>query len=60
LNEKEYFLPFSSFPWFRQAKLEELFNVEVINNNHVFWPAIDIDLSLDIIDDPDKFPLIYK
>ena len=32
LNEKEYFLPFSSFPWFKQAKLDELFNVELINN----------------------------
>lgn len=60
LNEKEYFLPFSSFPWFKQAKLDELFNVELINNNHIFWPELDVDLSLDIIDDPDKFPLVYK
>jgi hypothetical protein len=58
--EKEYFLPFAIFPWFRQAKLEELFNVELLNNNHLFWPLLDVDLTLDIIENPDKYPLIFK
>jgi hypothetical protein len=60
LNEKEYFLPFTSFPWFRHAKLDELFNVELLNDHHLFWPALDVDLTLDIIDNPGKFPLVYK
>ena len=60
VNEKEFFLSFISFPWFRQAKLDELFNVELLNNSHLFWPSLDIDLTLDIIENPDKFPLVYK
>ena len=60
VNEKEYFLPFSSFPWFRQAKLDDILNVELFKNHHLYWPALDIDLTLDIIDNPEKFPLVYK
>ena len=60
VNEKEFFLSFISFPWFRQAKLDELFNVELLNNSHLFWPSLDIDLTLDIVENPDKFPLACK
>jgi hypothetical protein len=60
VNEKEYFLPFTSFPWFRQAKLDDILNVELFNNHHLYWPALNIELTLDIINDPGKFPLVYK
>lgn len=58
--EKEYFLPFTSFPWFKQAKIDELVDVELVSENHVYWPSLDIDLTLDIIENPDKYPLVYK
>ena len=60
VDEKEYFLPFVSFPWFRQAKLDDILNVELFANHHLYWPALDIDLTIDIINNPDKFPLVYK
>lgn len=60
LADKEYFMPFSSFPWFKHARLDELFNVELLNNNHLHWPALDVDLTLDIIENPDKYPLVFK
>lgn len=60
VNEKEYFLSFSSFPWFRQAKIDELIDVELVSENHLSWSSLDIDLTLDIIENPDKYPLVYK
>jgi hypothetical protein len=60
VNKKEYFLPFTTFPCLRQAKLDDIVNVEVFNNQHLYWPSLDIDLTLDIIDNPGKFPLVYK
>jgi hypothetical protein len=60
LEDKEYFMPFSSFPWFRLAKLDELFNIELMNKNHLYWPSLDVDLTLDIIENPDNYPLVYK
>ncbi len=60
VSEKEYFLPFTSFPWFRQAKIDDILNVKLFKNQHLYWPALDIDLTIDIIENPDKFALVYK
>ncbi len=60
INDEEYLLPFSDFPWFSQAKIEDILNVELIQGEHIFWPNLDIDLNVDMIKHPDKYPLIAK
>lgn len=60
LNGTEYFLPFEKFPWFREAKIGEILNVELHHERHLHWPNLDVDLSLDIIQNPDRYPLISK
>lgn len=60
VNEKEYFLSYLSFPWFRQAKIDDILNVQISKESHLYWPALDIDLTLDIIEYPDKYPLVAK
>ena len=60
IDDKELFLPFVNFPWFRKAKLDDLFNVELLNKNHLFWPSLDVDLTLDIIENPEKYPMVFK
>ncbi|MCR9132075.1 MAG: DUF2442 domain-containing protein [bacterium] len=56
--DKEYFLPFESFPWFKNAKIEEVLNIEVLNNTHFYWPELDIDLHLESIKSPEKYSLV--
>jgi len=56
----EYFLPYSDFPWFRQATLDQILQVEILHVDHLYWPKLDIDLHLDSIRNPESFPLIYK
>ena len=60
LNGTEHFLPFDKFPWFREAKISELTNVELHHQHHLYWPGLDVDLSVDIIQDPDKYKLISE
>ncbi len=60
INHQEYFLSFAHFPWFTKASIEDILNVELLNNGHVFWPNLDIDLNIDIIEHPEKYPLIDK
>lgn len=57
---KEYFLSFEDFPWFKDAKVAEIYNIEFLHNEHLYWPDLDIDLSIDILEEPEKYPLIYK
>jgi len=56
--DKEYFLSFDDFPWFRKAAVEQLFNVEFSHGHHLHWPDLDVDLDLARIESPEKFPLV--
>ena len=60
LDEEELFLPFEHFPWFRSATIEQICSVERPTANHLFWPQLDIDLSVQSIRSPADYPLIAK
>jgi hypothetical protein len=60
VREKEYFLDFDQFPWFRSASLAQLFRVELLHEDHLYWPDLDVDLDLDRIEHPEKFPLVSQ
>ncbi len=60
VKNKEYFLPFDKFSWFKKAKLEEILDVELLHDFHLYWPKLDIDLEISIIESPEKYPSIYK
>lgn len=55
---REHFLDFDHFPWFRQATLAQLFAVQLLHQEHLYWPELDVDLELDQIEHPDKYPLV--
>ena len=57
-NNEELFLAYADFPWFKQATIEQLTDVKRPSENHLYWPVLDIDLSLESVRDPSKFPLI--
>ena len=60
LGDEELLLPFDQFPWFRKATIEQLSQLEWPTPNHLYWPQLDIDLSVDSIRDPAAFPLVAK
>ncbi len=57
---KEYFLDFDHFPWFRQATLAQLFRAELVHGEHLYWPDLDVDLDLDRIEHPERYPLVAQ
>ena len=60
LEERERFLAFDAFPWFREATIDELLNVELAGPDHLRWPALDVDLAVDPIDRPGDYLLFSK
>lgn len=60
IEGREYYLGFDQFPWFRTATLSQLFNIEFSHSSHLHWPDLDVDLDLERIQHPEKFPLIAK
>jgi hypothetical protein len=60
IAEKERFVPFADFPWFSEARIRELVNVELQSPNHLYWPDLDIDLAVDSIDHPERYPRVSR
>ena len=60
IGEEELFLPFDEFPWFKDAPLQAILNVQRESPEHLYWPDLDIDLTLNSIKHPDRYPLISK
>jgi hypothetical protein len=57
---REHFLSFENFPWFKDAKLSSILNVKLPQPHHLYWPDLDVDLEMESIESPGKYPLIYK
>ena len=57
VDERELFMPFDEFPWFRAAPVEAILRVERPQPHHLYWPDVDVDLTLDSIENPEKYPL---
>jgi hypothetical protein len=60
LEERERFLSFEHFPWFRDVSIGELCNVELPHPHHLYWPDLDVDVALESIDHPERFPLMSR
>lgn len=60
IDGRELFLSFEDFPWFRESTIGSLGRIERPRRDHLRWPDLDIDLSLESIEHPERFPLISR
>jgi hypothetical protein len=58
--DKEYFLPYTEYPWFKDATVAQITNIQLLHGHHLHWPELDVDLEIDSLKDPQKYPLKYK
>ncbi len=56
-GEKELFLAYEEFPWFKDAPVGKILFVEEPIPGHYHWPDLDIDLTEEMIEHPERFPL---
>ena len=59
-EDEELFLSYADFPWFKEATIAQITNVQRPSADHLYWPSLDIDLSVESVRDPSKFPLVSK
>ena len=60
LEAEELFVPFSSFPWFKNAPIVKLMNVQRPQPHHLYWPDLDVDLAVESIRHAEAFPLVAR
>jgi Protein of unknown function (DUF2442) len=49
-----------AFPWFRNATIDALITIERPSPHHLYWPELDVDLAVESIEHPERYPLISR
>jgi hypothetical protein len=57
---REYFLDYKNFPFFEDESVKKIHNVVFSHGIHLYWPDLDVDLELDNLEHPEKYPLTAK
>ena len=60
IGEQELFLSYEDFPWFKEVPIGNILHVEQPTPGHFYWPDLDIDLGIESIEHPERFPLKAK
>ena len=60
VNGNEYFLSYQEYPYFKDHTLKAIQNVELLHGYHLYWPDLDVDLEIDNLENPAKYPLKSK
>jgi|GEM_PF-343919 Domain of unknown function (DUF6429)/Protein of unknown function (DUF2442) len=60
IHDREVFLPFETFPWFRDAPIGKLVHVELPSAQHLYWPDLDVDLEVESVLHPERYPLVSQ
>ena len=56
----EYFLSYEVYPYFKDRTLRAIQNVQLIHGQHLYWEDLDVDLEIDNLENPQKYPLQSK
>lgn len=56
----DYFLSYNRIPWMRDASISSVLNVKMSGHNAIEWPDLNVDLEIDSLKHPERYPLIMK
>ena len=57
---QELFLSYDEFPWFKDAPIGKIMNIEQPVPGHFHWPDLDVDVDIKAIEHPEAYPLKAK
>ncbi|MDO8754647.1 MAG: DUF2442 domain-containing protein [Anaerolineales bacterium] len=58
-DDCEFFVTFEQYPAFQKATIEQIFNFRE-HFRDFYWEELDIDIELDALKNPGKYPLKFK
>ena len=60
LEGNNYFLSYNRVPWMKDATISEVLDVRMSGNNAIEWPKLDVDLEVESLRHPERYPLLIK
>ena len=56
----DYFLSYNRIPWMQDAPIRSVLNVQMSGPEAIMWPDLDVDLEIDSLRHPERYPLLIK
>lgn len=57
---QDYFVSYNRVPWLRDARISSALNVRMSGSRAIEWPELDVDLEIESLKHPERYPLIMK
>ena len=57
---QDYFLSYNRIPWMRDAAIKDVLDVRMCGSEAIEWPRLDIDLEIESLRHPERYPLLIK
>ena len=57
---QDFFLSYNRIPWMREASINDVLNIQMCGNEAIEWPNLDVDLEIDSLRHPERYPLLIK
>ena len=57
---QDYFLSYNRVPWLRDARISSVLNVHMSGPRAIEWPDLDVDLEIESLRHPERYPLVIK
>ena len=56
----DYFLSYNRIPWMQDAPIRSVLNVRMSGSEAIEWPDLDVDLEIDSLQHPERYPLVIR
>ena len=60
VDGNDYFLSYNRVPWMKNAPISSVLNVQREGRTAIAWPDLDVDLEIESLKHPERYPLIMK
>ncbi|MFT4203192.1 MAG: DUF2442 domain-containing protein [Chitinophagaceae bacterium] len=60
IPQGDFFLSFTNYPWFQKARVDDILDVEMEGDFALRWDKLDVDLEIESILHPEKYPVIMN
>ena len=60
LSVQGNFVSYNRVPWLRDARISSALNVRMSGPDAIEWPDLDVDLEIESLKHPERYPLVMK
>ena len=58
VDGNDYFLSYNRVPWMKDARISNVLNVQKEGHGAICWPDLDVDLEIESLKHPERYPLV--